>query len=282
MPPSLRIATCRVLPEPDEDQAALLSALAGRGVAARMAAWDDPGERWDDPIPTVVRSTWNYIHDLDGFLAWARRAAAAAPLWNPLEIISRNTHKSYLADLERRGHAVVPTLYFRRGARAELGCAAGERGFERIVIKPTVGASSFATRRFDSPDDPAAQAFLDEQLASREMMVQPYVRSVEDYGERAVVFIDGALTHAVRKTPRFSGEHEAVSPAQPVAPDERALAEAVLAPVAGELLYGRVDLARDDAGRPMVMELELVEPSLFLVRHPPALERLADALARRL
>ena len=282
MPRSLRIATCRTLPEPDEDQAPLLAALAERGVAARMAAWDDPAEPWDQPAPTVIRSTWNYIHDLDAFLAWAARAAAAGPLWNPLDIVAANVHKSYLADLERRGHRIVPTLFFRRGARVALGCAAGERGFAAIVVKPTVGAASFATRRFASADDPAAQAFVDELVAQRDVMVQAYVPSVEDYGERALVWIDGALTHAVRKTPRFAHEDETVSPALPIAPDERALAEAVLAPLGDRLVYGRVDVARGADGRPLIMELELVEPSLFVARHPPALARLADALARRL
>jgi hypothetical protein len=282
MPSSLRVATCRTLPEPDEDEAPLLAALAERGVDARMASWDDPAERWDAPVPTVIRSTWNYIHDLDAFLRWAARAAAAAPLWNPLEIVAENVHKSYLAALERRGHAVVPTLFFRRGARVALGCAAGERGFEAIVVKPAVGAASWKTRRFASADEPAAQAFVDELVAERDVMVQPYVRSVEGHGERALVWIDGALTHAVRKAPRFSADDEQVSGALPVADDERALAEAVLAPYVDRLLYGRVDVARDEAGRPVVMELELVEPSLFLLRHPPALARLADALARRL
>jgi hypothetical protein len=282
MPRALRIATCMTLPEPDEDEAPLLAALAERGVAARMAAWEDPGEPWDAPVPTVIRSTWNYIHHLDDFLAWAARAAAAAPLLNPLGVIAQNAHKSYLAALERRGHPIVPTLFLRRGARVALGCAAGERGFERIVVKPTVGAGSFATRRFDSPDDPAAQAFVDQLVAERDVMVQAYVPSVEDHGERALVWIDGALTHAVRKTPRFGGDVEEVSAPVAIAADERALAEAVLAPYAAELLYGRVDVARDAAGRPMIMELELIEPSLFLLRHPPALARLADALARRL
>ena len=73
----LRIATCRTLPEPDVDEAPLLAALRARGVDARMAAWDDPAEDWDAPVPTVIRSTWNYIHDLPGFLAWTRRAAAS-------------------------------------------------------------------------------------------------------------------------------------------------------------------------------------------------------------
>src|SRR5437870_558952 len=103
-PRNLRIATCRPLTEPDHDEDLLLDALRSRGVTARMAAWKDAHENWDEPVPTVIRSTWDYIHDLEGFLAWAERAARAAKLWNPLAIVRWNAHKSYLADLEQRGH----------------------------------------------------------------------------------------------------------------------------------------------------------------------------------
>jgi len=114
------------------------------------------------------------------------------------------------------------------------------------------------------------------------VLVQRYAAAVETSGERALVWIDGALTHSVRKSPRFTGQEESVSGALEPAPDERALAERVLARFEGELLYGRVDVVRDEGGGLQVMELELLEPSLFLVQHPPALARFADALAERL
>jgi hypothetical protein len=281
-PRRLRIATCTTLPEPDEDEAPLLAALASRGVEARLASWDDPAERWDEPDPTVIRSTWNYFHRPEAFLTWAERAGRAGPLWNPLDIVRANVHKSYLGELERRGHAIVPTLFVERGAGVDLRRALAERRFADLVVKPTVSASSFGTRRFRAGERAAAQAYVDSLSAERDIMVQAYLPSVEGYGERALVWIDGELTHAVRKSPRFSEQDEAVGTALPIAADERALAEAVLAPLADRLLYARVDVARDETDRPVIMELELIEPSLYLVRHPPALQRLADALARRL
>src|SRR6185436_283302 len=123
----LRLATCLNIPEPDEDEAPLLAALAARGVGARMAAWDDPAEDWDQPAPTVIRSTWNYIHRPEEFLAWVDRAASAAPLWNPPDVVRANWHKSYLGELARAGHAVVPTRFFRRGEAADVrACGFGE------------------------------------------------------------------------------------------------------------------------------------------------------------
>src|SRR6185369_3637083 len=123
------------------------------------------------------------------------------------------------------GHAVVPTALCPRGAAV----AVPTLGFGDLVVKPAVSAGSFATRRFAAGEHAAAQAFVDELVAERDVLVQAYVPSVEDYGERALVWIDGALTHAVRKSPRFSGGEEQVGAAVPIASDEAALAEAVLA-----------------------------------------------------
>jgi hypothetical protein len=284
----LRIATCARLPEPDVDEPLLLTALAAAGIDARMAAWDDPAEPWDTPTPTVIRSTWNYIHDLPGFVAWSQRAAAAAPLWNPADVVADNVHKSYLGRLAAAGHAVVPTAFVPHGARgedADLAALRRRHGFGAVVIKPTVSAGSFGTRRFDggaAGDDAAAQAHLDALVAERDAMVQVYVPSVEGYGERSIIWIHGAITHAIRKSPRFSDGHESVTGPHPIAPEERALAEAVLAPWASRLLYARVDLARGADEKPMIMEVELIEPSLFLEQHPPALARLVAGLRRRL
>ena len=127
------------------------------------------------------------------------------------------------------------------------------------------------------------QAHLEAILAGAgEALVQPYVTAVEGPGERALVWIDGVLTHAVRKSRRFAGEPQQISDAAvPIARDEAAAAEAILAAaVSGPLLYARIDLVRDDRGRPCLMELELIEPSLFLDRSPTAATRLARAIRR--
>ncbi len=279
----LRIATCQPLPEHDDDEELLLTALRARGVDVRMAAWNDPDERWDEPIPTVIRSTWDYVHVLDAFQFWIRRAARAAPLWNPPRVVLGNLHKSYLLQLERRGIQIVPTAYVSMNKRTDLATVMRRHGWEDVVVKPAVGAASFGTKRFRSSEIESGNEHFRWLLGEkRDVLVQPYERSVEGHGERAIVWIDGAFTHAVRKSPRFSEGHERVSDAVAIEPDELELAERALAPIAPDLLYARVDVARGEDGRPRVMELELVEPSLFLSHHPPALERLAEGLAKRL
>ena len=281
----LRIATCKTLPEVDADAAPLAMALAAAGIDAELLAWDDPTVEWSRPIPTVLRSTWNYALDVIGFLAWIDRVAAAAPLWNPAPIVRGNVHKRYLVDLAARGVSVVPTLLVERGATCDLVEAAARFGSARLVIKPEVGAGSLGTRVFTiggPHTNPTPHTHLAGLTTHGAALVQPYVASVDGYGERSLVWIDGALSHAIRKHPRFVGDAERVEGPVPIADDERALAEAALAPFVGEILYGRVDLARDASGRPMVMELELVEPSLFFSKLPGAADRFVAGLRERL
>jgi len=287
----LRIATCRPLPEPDPDENLLLAALAARGVAARMVAWDDTNESWETGA-TLIRSTWDYVHHLDQFLRWIDRAARGL-LWNPAAVLRDNVHKSYLLRLAAAGVAVTPTVLATRGSQQSLPDLVAAARWHDVVVKPAVGAGSFATHRLQDVSSAESRRLFDELLAQYEMLIQPYLESVEGHGERALVWIDGAFTHAVRKTPRFAADVEVVSEALPIAADERVVAEqALAAALAGagggagvdthDLLYARVDVARDARGRVVVMELELVEPSLFLLQSPLALERFVTAIAARL
>jgi glutathione synthase/RimK-type ligase-like ATP-grasp enzyme len=269
----IALATCKQLPEPDVDEALLVDALRERGADAKLVAWDDPEADFAVDL-CVVRSTWNYYHDVEAFLAWAARTALITTLWNPLPVIRWNVNKRYLGDLATRGVPTVPTVYLEGPVESALRALSTERA----VIKPTVSAASFETMRVEAGNLAEADA-LASRIAQRcEVMVQPYVQSVEEYGERSIVWIDGAFTHAIRKSPRFGGEHESVSEALPIADDERALAEAALATIGDELLYARIDVARDEKGRPMIMELELIEPSLFLQQSEEALNRFANAV----
>jgi glutathione synthase/RimK-type ligase-like ATP-grasp enzyme len=270
----LRIATCKTLPEIDVDAAPLANALVAAGIEATLLAWDDPAVDWDAPIPTLIRSTWNYALDVGRFLSWIDRASAVAPLWNPPHVVRANVHKRYLLDLQARGVPVIPTILARPGEPVSMP-------WSKFVIKPEVGAGSLDTRVFH-PGDPEARSHLERILSRGFALIQPYLASVDDYGERSLIYIDGELTHAIRKTPRFAGETERIDGPFPIADDEREVAQAALAPYAASILYGRVDLARDDAGQPRVMELELVEPSLFFARHPPALDRFVARLMREL
>lgn len=290
---SLRIAlaSCRVLPEPDPDQPLLEAHLRGRGHHVETIPWDafpasaEGDERWAAFDLCVLRSTWDYHRRLPEFLAWVERAAACTRLINPAALVRRNSHKRYLTELAAQGVAVVPTEVVTVEAPRTLEEVLAARDWDELVIKPAVSAGSFGTIRAhrDAPD--AGAAHLAELLgAGEDVLIQPYQASVEGHGERAIVTFDGAPSHAVRKSPRFSSDDESVELVA-IEPDEAELARAIVAQIGAELgeapAYARVDLARDGEGRPQVMELELIEPSLFFVLAPHALDPFAAALERR-
>jgi len=277
------LVSCRELPEPDPDAALLSRALEEAGVRAQVLAWDDPAVDWSQARLTVPRSTWNYPLHRDRFLRWAEVVDRVSRLWNPLRVLRWNFHKEYLTELQEQGIAVAPTVVLRRGSTVTLRSIMEERDWQETVVKPAVSAASFQTLRVRPDDVDAGEAHLRELLAQRDVLVQCYLPSVEDYGERSLIWIDGEWTHAVRKGPRFAGEGESVTAtAVAIAPEEAALAGKVLEAVPGPLLYARIDLAPGLDGQPVLMELELIEPSLFFLQHGEALEKFVAALRKRL
>lgn len=276
------ILTCRAMPEPDPDQDLLMTALATGGIRAELVPWDDDPDRdWGQYSLAVIRSTWNYIDHLADFNSFVDALADQTRLFNPAPVIRWNTHKGYLRDLAERGVPVVPTAWIDRGSSTTLAQVMDDNVWSDVVAKPVVGAGSYLTERIRDPESEAAAAFWGRLVDEREAMVQPYMASVEEYGERSIMWIDGELTHAVRKSPRLGDDPESVSRALPIAEEERSLALEIMADIPHELLYARIDLIRDDHDRPVLAELELVEPSLFLRQDPDALERLVQGIAAR-
>ncbi len=285
-PARVSIATCKILPEPDPDQAPLLEALGAAGAEAERLAWDDA----EAPDPArfdlcLLRSTWNYYENPEAFLTWCEQAAQRTALLNGVGAVRWNLHKAYLKQLERAGVRIVPTHLLERGRAGEATALLEQAGWEDVVVKPAISASSFSTRRFRTGEREQAARFLAVLAQERDAMVQRYMASVEAVGERALVWIAGAFTHAIRKQPRFTGEDERVSHALPPADDERAFAERVMEAIPTQLrtdlLYARVDLMRDDDGAIALSELELIEPSLFLAQSPAAMERFVAAILER-
>lgn len=271
----LRIATCTPLPEPDPDQALLVSSLQREGLRVEVVPWN----RWDfeDDAPVLIRSTWDYYRALPAFLTWIDTVAERGLLANPADVVRENAHKRYLLSLAAAGHPVVPTLPFERGTIVDSEAVRRELATDKVVVKPAVSAGSYETHVL--PIEEAAGR-IQAAVHQRDTLVQPYLRAVETVGERSLIFVGGTFTHAMRKAPRYASDAEHVTGPFPIEEDELRIASALMAPYAASILYGRVDLVRDEAGLPCVMELELVEPSLFLSQHPPALARFVQAILR--
>jgi glutathione synthase/RimK-type ligase-like ATP-grasp enzyme len=234
----------------------------------------------------VFRTTWDYFDRFAEFSAWLDGVQEQTALINPVEQVRWNMDKHYLAELEARGVRIVPTRFLERGARVDLQATLEKQGWDEAVLKPAVSGAARHTYRIDRRTAREHQPVLERLLADEAMMVQPFQREIVERGELTLVVIGGELTHAVRKVAkpgdfRVQDDHGGtVHPHQATA-EEREFAQRAALACDPLPAYARVDVVRDNAGALAVMELELVEPELFLRFHPPAADALADEVARR-
>lgn len=303
IPDRIALVTARAARGADRDMPVLLATLRAAGADASETDWDDARVDWSRFDLVLLRSTWDYVPRLVEFRAWVRRVAAQTRLLNPPGIVRWNTDKHYLANLARAGVPVVPGKFVEPGedaaralddllADSARGPASGTAGSD-IVVKPAVGAGARDARRHARVDRTAILAHIRQLLdAGRSVLVQPYLAHVDEAGETALVFFDGIFSHAIRKAPLLqrgapasSGlfAEETITP-RTAAVDELAVANRALAaiPAQAPLLYARVDLIRDDADAPRVLELELIEPSVFIDCAAGAAGRFAGAIVRRM
>jgi glutathione synthase/RimK-type ligase-like ATP-grasp enzyme len=283
---TVALATCAALPGLAADDRRLLAALRALGVPTEPAVWEDPLYDWGGLDLCLIRSAWDYAYRRPAFVAWSWRVAAATTLWNPAPIVEWNTHKRYLVDLAARGVPAVPTVVLAAGSGVRLVDVVRDSGWDEVILKAAVAQTGRHLLRVGAADRARGQTHIDRLLPHEDLLAQPFLPAVTGAGETSLVFIAGGFSHAVRKRPapgdfRVHDDYGgSIEPVQPTAA-EHAVAEAAIAAAETPLLYGRVDLVPGPAG-PLVMELELVEPDLFLSHAPGAAERLARAITDRL
>ncbi|MFD9429859.1 RimK family alpha-L-glutamate ligase [Streptomyces sp. NPDC060002] len=286
--PRVALVTYDPRPEPgkDSDLPGLRAALQAAGAEADAVFWDDADADWASYDLAVIRSTWDYSWRAAEFTAWAERCGKLTRLANPASVVRWNTDKRYIGELAAAGVPTVPTRYLTPG---DPDAPAGLPVDHEYVVKPTSGAGARYAARYTPDQHEAAVRHLARMHAEGlTAMVQPYMRSIDTGGERALQFYGGRLLHASRKRAvlapgtAFDADkvaHPGLEPWTPT-PAELAVAERALAavPDAPELLYARVDLVDGDDGEPRVMELELVEPNLFLFLHPESVPAVVAAI----
>ena len=267
----------------DVDEPLALPALRAAGVEVEVVVWDDPAVRWASYDRVVLRSSWDYPQRLAEFLTWLESVARVSDLRNPVPMVRWSLDKHYLSDLAEAGVAVTPTAFAEPGDDPVFPAGA-------FVVKPAVGAGSRDVASYGPDEHDAARAHVRRlHDAAASVLVQPLVKSVPVDGEWPMVFFAGRYSHAAGKRvtlPRAGVVDDLFVEelaAPHVADDEQiAVARSAIDVVTsrfGVPLYARVDLVRGDDGKPCVLEVELVEPSLFLPQAPPeAVTRLVTAL----
>jgi O-ureido-D-serine cyclo-ligase len=288
----------------DEDLPPLVDALVQLGARASTPCWDDPAVDWSAFDLAVLRSTWNYVERIGEFRAWTRRCAQQTRLFNRPEVVDWNTDKHYLSHLHRAGVPVVPSRFVEPGeapgaalqhflADTVDSLSAGRAvPFDQFVIKPSIGAGSRDTARYRRSDRDRALAHLSRLVVEerRSALLQPYLASVDQQGETALVYFGGEASHAFRKGPLLRLDStlveglfalEEITARQPTE-DEQTLAAAAYAAIPFEApLYARIDMIRDDRGAPVILELEMTEPSVYMAYAPGSADRFAAALLAR-
>jgi glutathione synthase/RimK-type ligase-like ATP-grasp enzyme len=283
--PRIAIATCADYPELKGDDELLCEALRARGCKAKSVVWDGVDTAWDEFDLCLVRSTWDYHDKYGEFLAWTRQVEAVTALQNRAGLIAWNSDKTYLRQLANAGVPTVPTLWVERGSDIDLEQALAQRGWEEAVVKPVVDLGARNLHRVRAADE--AQEALEAVQARGDAMVQPFLPSLESEGELSLVYIEGTFSHAVRKHPT-EGDFRVQSiwggtttPAE-AEPQHLEIAQRALAQLNETPLYARIDLVSDLAGKPALIELELIEPNLYLSTNETAAKRLANAVVSQL
>lgn len=294
--PHVALVTAHAARASDEDLTPLEVALTGLGAQVSVVDWDDAAIDWSQFDLIVLRACWDYTERHVEFLIWAERVSQLTRLLNPFKMVRWNTDKHYLAELERAGIAIVPSRFIEPGSDVPAGLKRflnAHADSAELVVKPAIGAGSRDTQRHLRDAHQAIAAHIERLLENgRSVLLQPYLDRVDELGETALIHFNGEYSHSIRKGAllrRGEGPTVELYAAEQIDPrepdkDERALASKVLAalPFKAPPAYARVDLIRGADGSPVLLELELAEPSLFFQHAPGSARRFAGVLLARL
>lgn len=260
------------------DDELAIEPLAGRGIEVETLSWRQTANKWSDFDAVVIRTTWDYQRFPNEFLSVLDEIERSTRLLNPASVVRWNFDKIYLKELSENGVKIVPTLFETHFSPENF--AAWLEGFaaSELIIKPRVSATAehtYRLRTFDSG--------LTESFENRPFLVQPFLETVVSEGEYSLFYFNGEFGHAILKSPkpqdfRVQEEHGGIITAIEATDEMRAAASNALSVVSEPLLYARIDLVRDASGGFYLMELELIEPALYLRMDAEAPRRFAKAV----
>jgi glutathione synthase/RimK-type ligase-like ATP-grasp enzyme len=281
---SIVLATAAAEPDITVSDRLYAEALERRGCRVAGAAWDGPIAAFAGADAVVLRSTWGYYRMLEAFRAWTEAMAAATQLFNPVELVRWNLRKDYVGKLAAAGIR-VPHSHVVPCEIAAIERVFAETGWDHAVVKPASGASGYSVELLKRATLPGQVAGLSDEARASGVVVQEFLPEIAE-GELSLVYFDGVFSHAIRKRPP-SGEFRSNSrfgptrTAETPPPEVTEQGVACLRALPVMPLYARVDgVVRD--GQLIVIEVEVLEPALFMEFDPPSAERFADATLRRL
>ena len=266
------------------DDELVVTELRDRGCDAVEIPWSDSTVDWSRFDLVIVRTTWDYHLRIHEFLdTLARIEASGALLVNARDLIVWNLDKRYLEELALRGVAIVPSLWGDTATAPDFTRLFARLGSDEVVVKPVVSANALDTFRLRAPLSDSQLDELVRTFADRPWCAQPFVHSVLTEGELSVFYFGGHLSHAVRKVPesgdfRVQEEHGGSITSVPITDDVRRVTDTVIRAVTPMPFQARVDLVRLSDGSLALMELEMIEPSLYFRTHPDAAANFADAV----
>lgn len=279
----LAIATCAEFGQLTPDDQLLAAALRRAGLEVVPCVWNADDVQWDRFDGVLIRSVWDYHLAQPSFLEWVERTGRTLPVWNHPDLIRWNASKDYLQELAAGGIPTIPTIWIGRGPeRLDLESILKRQGWSEAVLKPTIDLGALNLVRVRA-GEAAAQESFDDLRASGDVMIQPFLQSVEARGETSILFVGGERSHAVEKLPgpddfrvqeRWGGRSRLVTPTA----TDCEIAEAALSLLPRPPLFARVDLVSGPDGERCLIELELIDPNFFFATEPAAAARFAAAV----
>jgi glutathione synthase/RimK-type ligase-like ATP-grasp enzyme len=286
MKKKLALITWNSLPQGAESERLMLPHLAKAGIATQIIDWRSSGFDFSQFDLVVLRSCWDYHLRGAEFTEWLRRTASEVPVLNDIETVLWNRNKFYLRELQCQGIEIAPTIFATGSEAVGTMDRAQIESWRRIVVKPAVSASAHKTWLMDGAALPP-NAELEQQMGGP-FLIQQFIPEIQTDGEISFVYVNGRFSHAVLKRPRagdfrvqqeHGGSTEAFLPSVAQVDQANQIASAVLQ--VRDSLYCRIDAVKRD-GKLIVMELELIEPELFLGLADGAAKRFAAAIVARM
>jgi hypothetical protein len=260
----------------------LFEPFKAAGWLVEEVSWRKPGVDWNNYDVVIIRTTWDYQDDVEGFMACLQRIeASSAQLQNTLKIVEWNISKRYLSDLQNQGINIVPTLWFDSFSLAELQLGFSHFDTSEVVLKPLVSANADHTYRLTAENLNTQSKQLENVFYKREFMLQPFLNAIINEGEYSLFYFAGQYSHGILKQPRagdFRVQEEHGGQLKSIQPCEEMLTTArhCLAALPADVLYARIDLVRYKKEF-AVIEIELIEPSLYFNMDAGSPQRFVDA-----